>query len=55
MTNCFGRERIAANENVMMPMPHVEKIAVVTASGPIYFRQSTCFCDHQKARGQTRV
>lgn len=28
--NCFGRERIAAMEKTMMPIPHVENIAVVT-------------------------
>jgi hypothetical protein len=28
--NCLGMERMAAIENVMMPMPHVAKTAVVT-------------------------
>ena len=28
--NCFGSERIAAIEKTMMPIPHVEKMAVVT-------------------------
>lgn len=29
--NCFGSERMAAIENVQMPIPHVENTAVVTA------------------------
>lgn len=28
--NCLGRERIAARQKTMIPIPHVEKIAVVT-------------------------
>lgn len=28
--NCFGRERMAAMEKTMTPIPHVENIAVVT-------------------------
>lgn len=30
--NCLGRERIAAKENTIIPIPHVENIAVVTVS-----------------------
>lgn len=28
--NCFGMDRIAARVKTMIPMPHVEKMAVVT-------------------------
>jgi hypothetical protein len=28
--NCLGIERIAAMENTIIPIPHVEKTAVVT-------------------------
>ncbi len=30
VTNCLGKERIAARQKTMMPIPHVEKTAVVT-------------------------
>ena len=30
VTNCLGKERIAARQKTMIPIPHVEKTAVVT-------------------------
>ena len=35
--NCFGSERIAAMENVITPIPHVENTAVVSSEYAIYW------------------
>lgn len=37
--NCFGSERMAAIENVQMPIPHVENTAVVTVCLSINCRE----------------